>query len=910
MSPRACGDPLHLRNAAPGDVTITGLRTEYLSHPLGIDVRRPRLSWILESGRHGLVQTAYRVRVASSAKGLEAGRPDVWDSGKITSSRSVHVEYDGPTLRSATRYHWQVRVWDAAGDPSEWSEGSWWETGLLESEDWTAQWISPAEHGRGGSYLRGEFRLPARPVRARAYISARGSYERGPDGEGFCCEQSFSLARGIAEVTANGRRVGSAVLDPPPVDTRVRSLYRTEDVTSLVHKGTNVLGVMIGEDSDVLVQLVVDLADGTTVRMGTGPEWRTAHGPVHAAHRYHGEVYDARDERPGGDLARFDDRRWRPADSAVSSRGTLSAAMVQPMRVVATHRPTEIRQVGEGVWQLDFGTNMTGWTRLTVDAPRGTQVRLKHGEALDADGRIDNGTIGPDGQRLDNKRIGAQQTNTYTSSGAGTGPDVWEPRFVYAGFRYVEVSGLPSPPGPATVVAREVHNGLSTIGRFVSSDELVNRIHAASVQTQRNGLHGIPEDTPTREKRGWLADAHVAAPAVMGNLDAAAFYTKYVRDIRDAQQDSGLVPDIVPVEPTPVWQGRSDPAWGVATILVPYALYKHEGDTRILAEHYDAMATWLRHVDSTTTGHIVDRPSQAWGNDWVAIEETPGPLFRTGYYFHAASLMSEIAATLGRHGEAAAYADLAAEIRTAFNTAFLDPETGSYGDSQFAHAFPLVLGLVPPDLHAGVRERLVRDVTVEHDDHLTGGLPGVASIPDALTAGGRSDVVLDLLRRRDFPSWGYMLDQGPGTIWERWDGAGSRNHPMFTSIDHWLYRFVAGIDQADDSAGSKRLVFAPKVTDQLESAAASVETPYGEAVSSWCHTDGALVYDITVPANTTAEIHVPAASATQVRVRLAGRGDSPAAPPRDVEGVEFRRMADRAAVYRVVPGRYQFVAPQ
>jgi hypothetical protein len=375
--------------------------------------------------------------------------------------------------------------------------------------------------------------------------------------------------------------------------------------------------------------------------------------------------------------------------------------------------------------------------------------------------------------------------------------------------------------------------------------------------------------------------------------------------MRDAQQDSGLVPDIVPVEPTPVWQGRSDPAWGVATILVPYTLYKHEDDVRILAEHYEAMSAWLRHVGSTTTGRIVDKPSQAWGNDWVAIEETPGALYRTGFYYQAATLMSEIAATLGHDDDAAAYARLADDIRAAFTRAFLDREAASYGDSQFAHALPLVLGLVPTDLQAGVREQLVHDVTAEHDDHFTAGLPGVAAVPDALSAAGRSDVVLDVLRRRDYPSWGYMLEQGPGTIWERWDGSGSRNHPMFTSIDHWLYRFVAGIDQTRDSAGFKRLVFAPDVTDQVDSAAASLATPYGKAVSSWCHVDGVLVYDVTVPANTTAEVQIPAASAAQVRVRATGdRG----APPDGLDGVEFRHMVDGSAIYHVVPGRYRFVA--
>ncbi len=900
-APLACADPAGAGGGLSGGVAVSRLRTEYLTNPLGIDERHPRLSWILRSSRNGLAQTAYQVQVGSSSRKLRAGGPDIWDSGKVRSSESVNTVYDGPALRSASRYHWRVRVWGTGRQPSAWSEPAWWEMGLLGAGDWVGRWISPTKHA-GGSYLRREFQLPARPIRARAYVTARGSYERGPDGEGFCCGQSFSLARGLAETSLNGRRIGDAVLDPPPVDTRVRALYRTEDVTPLVKRGENSLGVMIGEDSDVLVQLDVDLEDGRTVRVGSDEHWRTAPAPVRAAHRYHGETYDARHEQAGWDSSGFDDSDWQPVVTAEGARGSLSAAMLQPMRVVATHRAEDVREVANGVWLLDFGTNMTGWTRLDVDMPAGTEIRLKHGEVLDGEGRIDNGAIGADGQRLDPERIGAQQTNRFIAGARR--PTGWEPRFVYAGFRYVEVSGLPEPPTRTTVTAREVHNDVPTIGHFTSSDSLLNRLHKASVQTQRNAMHGIPEDTPTREKRGWLADAHVAAPSVMTNVDAAAFYTKFVRDLRDAQQGSGMMPDIVPVEPTAEWQGRSDPAWGVATVLVPYDLYKSEGDLRILDRHYPAMAAWIDHLRTETSAYIVDEPLHAWGNDWVAIEDTSGPLFRTGFYYWSARLMSEIAAKLRRHDDAAAYAALADDIGKAFNKAFFDERTSSYGDTQFANAFPLFLGLVPTDHRREVQENLVRDLA-EHDGHFTGGLPGITYIPDALAAAGRPDVVLDALRRRDFPSWGYMLEQGPGTIWERWDGSGSRNHPMFTSIDGWLYRYVAGVDQSKDAAGFRRLVFAPRVTDRLERAAASLETPYGEAVSSWCHVDGTLVYDVTVPANTTAEVHVPAATAAQVTVRSTGDRGVLASDRADAE---FRRMAGGSAVYRVRSGRYQFLS--
>lgn len=339
---------------------------------------------------------------------------------------------------------------------------------------------------------------------------------------GILLRAHFILARGVAELTANGKRVGDAVLDPPRVDTRKRALYRSEDVTALLKRGDNVFGVMIGEHSDVLVQARIELDDGTTLTVGSDAAWRSGPAPVRSANRFHGETYDARREHTGWDVPGFDDGGWQAVDVADGPRGTLSAAMLEPMRVIRTHAPVAVREVEDGVGLFDFGTNIAGWTRLEIDASRGTEITLKHGELIDAHGRINT------------DEIHARQTNHYIA--AGNGVEVWQPRFVYAGFGYVEVTGLPGGPDGRTVNALEVHNDVRTVGRFDSSDDLLNRLHKANVQTQLNGMHGIPEDTPTREKRGWMADAHVAAQAVMNSLGTAAFYTTFIRDMRDAQR--------------------------------------------------------------------------------------------------------------------------------------------------------------------------------------------------------------------------------------------------------------------------------------------------------------------------------------------------------------------------------------
>ena len=876
--------PAALGAAEPG-VSVRSTSTEYLEEPIGVDTAQPRFGWVLGSEGRDAVQVAYQVQVATSPSALDRADDLVWDSGRVAADDSVGVEYAGEPLRSSTRYVWRVRVWSAPTVVSAWSDPTTFETGLLSADDWVARWIAPATSASGGSYLRTSVSLPDGIRQARLYVSGRGNYERGPDGQGICCQQQFGLARGIYEAYVDGRRVGDAQLESTQVDTRVRALYRTYDVTSLVSAGENVIGMMTGEDSDVLAQLRVVTADGRVLDFGTDGSWVSAPGPVVRAHRYHGETYDARKEIAGWSTPAVDAATWRAVRVSNGGTGRLDSATFEPMRVVATHEPVAVSSPASGVYVLDFGTNMTGWTRLSLDLPAGTTVTLKHGERLSSAGRVDNGAIG------------AQQTNRYTAAG---GPVTWEPSFVYAGFRWVEVTGLPSAPKAGTIVAREVHNDVRPTGTFSVSNDLLNRLHRADLQTQVNGLHEVPEDTPTREKRGWMADAHIAAEAVINNYGMDAFYSNWVEEMRSAQQPDGRVPDIVPAEPSDGWQTRSDPAWAVAHVLIPSYLRERYADTRVLAQHYASMLRYLHYVDTTTRGDLLTSPVNTWGNDWLAVESTDSVLFRTGFYIWALQETARAARLLDRPNDADDLEARAAQVTSALNSRFLDPVDESYGESQFANAFPLFLRIVPAAHVDGVLRNLVHDVVQERGDHFTGGLPGIKYIPEALAMYGRSDVVLDVVTNTSYPGWGYMLDHGPGTIWEDWKGASSLDHPMFTSIDNWLYRSVLGIDQAPGSAGYHRSVIAPQVMGRLDSGAGSVETPYGTLASSWEHVDGQLVQTVTVPVNTTAEVTVPARSARDV---LEGAGSGYV---RDAAGVHAVRETADGVVVTVGSGTYRF----
>ncbi|WP_262852820.1 family 78 glycoside hydrolase catalytic domain [Mumia quercus] len=873
-------------NDTRSPVTVGGLEVENHTSPLGVDAAQPRLSWILESDARDQTQSAYEVEIASSAARLAAGEADVWDTGRVASRRSFAIAYGGPDLASETTYHWRVRVWDGRDRVAAWSAPARFETGLLDAGDWgDTRWISPASKAAGGSYLRGTTDVRGAVTRARLYVAGRGNFERGPDGQGICCEQNFGLARGIYEATLNGERVGDDRLQAEPTDTRVRAHYRTYDVTDLVDDGRNVLGLQIGEDSDVLALLRLTTADGETTTLRTDGTWVSHAGPVVRANRFNGETYDARREVAGWDTPEYDASAWTPAMVASGGLGTLTSAPHEPMRVTRSHEAVKVTSPADGVHVFDFGTNMSGWTRLRASLPAGATVSVKHGE------RLTNG-------RVDNAVIGAAQTNRYTAARDG---DVdWEPRFVYAGFRWVEVTGLAEAPSATTLVAQEVHNDVARTGTFDSSDDLLDRLHEANVQTQVNGLHGVPEDTPTREKRGWMADAHIAAEALVNNLDMQAFYEKFVTDMADAQRADGQVPDIVPVEPTAGWQNRSDPAWAAATVLIPGYLQRMYGDGSVVARHYDSMARWIAYVETTTSGGLVTRPTQQWGQDWLGVESTEGTLFRSVFYFWVLREMTTMATQTGHDEDAARFRARAAQVRDAVNARYFDEVDATYGPSQFSNAFPLLLGVVPDGREKDVLATLVSQVEAK-DGHFTGGLPGIKYIPEALAAYGRSDLVLDVVRNEEYPGWGYMLANGPGTIWEDWRGASSLNHPMFTSIDAWLYDRVAGIGQTADSTGYETLRVDPELHDALDEARATIRTPRGEASTHWFHRDGALVQRVTVPVGATAEVRVPGAGVEDV-VEGTGRERGYAA---DRPGVRAVKASGKDAVVTIGSGAYE-----
>ncbi|MGH2533130.1 MAG: family 78 glycoside hydrolase catalytic domain [Thermomicrobiales bacterium] len=873
------------------DLTPTTRRCEYLTNPLGIDISQPRLSWTLDANARGRRQTAYQILVSTSEDRLIAGDGDLWDTGKIASSQSVHMAYEGTPLVSGQRAFWAVRVWDEKDAASAYSAPAWWEMGLLNQEDWRGQWISLGKDDAEPSpFLRTTFSLSQPVRRARLYATARGLYE----------------------ARLNGERVGDAVLSPGWTDYTKRIQYQTYDVGNLLHVGENTFGAILGTGwycgsvgfqgqrnhygthPQFLAQLVVEHEDGTTTTIVTDETWRATTGPIRSSDLLMGEEYDARAELPGWDAPGYDDADWSPVRSAPLDDVALVADRAEPVRVTEELMPRSITPLDEQTAIVDLGQNMVGWVRLKVRGPAGTRVQLRFAEVLNPDGTLYSTNL-----RL------ARQTDVYTLR--GDGEEDFEPRFTFHGFRYVEITGYPGALTPDAVTGRVVESATPPAGAFACSNEMANQLQRAIVWGQRGNFLSIPTDCPQRDERlGWLADAQIYAGTACFNRDVAAFFTKWLEDVADAQSPEGAYSDVAP---RLVDLADGAPAWGDGGVILPWIFYQRYSDVRLIERHYDGMARWLEYIYAANPDYRwVNRRNNDFG-DWLNVDApTPKDLLATAYWAYDADLMARMARALGRDADAARYDDLFAKIKAAFIDAYVAADGRVAGATQTGYVLALRMDLLPDDLRAEAARHLVDDIE-RHGGHLTTGFVGVGYLCPLLTELGHADLAYRLLLNEDYPSWGYMLRNGATTIWERWDGwteargfqdpgMNSFNHYAFGSIGEWLFCHVAGIDTDSAQPGYAHVVIRPYPGGGLTWTKAEYDSIRGKITSAWHVEDGGLRLDVAIPANVTATVYVPAADAAHVTEGGKPAGNAP--------GVTFLRQDADRAVFAIGSGQYVF----
>jgi alpha-L-rhamnosidase len=840
------------------------LRAEQRHEPMGLGEPRPRLSWKLASERRGATQNAYRITAAERPADLDVPDRLVWDSGRRESSDSVLVSWDGPVLRSATRYHWRVEVWDERGDRD--TQESWFETGLFHREDWTAAWVgrdplnqppfdpptdSDLALGEPPLYLRREFTLSGEPVRARLYATAHGVYE----------------------AQLNGSRVGDVELAPGWTEYHHRLQYQTYDVTSLLHKGSNTVGAIVadgwwsgyvgfdprraaqhyGDRPGFLAQLVVDYADGSRQVVATDAAWTEAAGPIRFADLLMGEYVDAS----------FSDGAARPVAVLGTDPGPLVAEPDHPIRVTRELPAIAVTEREPGRFIVDFGQNLVGRVRLTIrDAGPGRRIVLRHAEILDGDELY-----------VENLRR-AEATDVYLTGGDPV--EVFEPRFTVHGFRYVEVSGISSEPD---VVACVLHNDTPWTGHFECSDPMVNQLQANISWGQRGNFVAVPTDCPQRDERlGWLGDAQIFAPTASRNADVAAFLARWLRDVVDGQDDDGAFRDVAP---RVTLDGEAAPAWGDAGVIIPWHLWRTYGDRRVLAECFDAMVAWVGHIRRHNPDLRWRRRTGSSYGDWLQIDvTTPRDVLSTAYFARSAEIVAQAAEVLGRGDVAAEHRALHTAIRAAFVESYVDEQGWVEGGTQTAYLLALAFGLVPDDLVPAAVDHLAADIE-KRDYRLTTGFVGVALLCPVLADHGRADLAYRLLHQEEFPSWGYSIRHGATTIWERWDGwtehggfqsaaMNSFNHYSLGSVGDWLFGRVAGIDQAPGSVAYRELLLRPLPGGTLTWARAEQETARGRVACGWSRSGDVITVNVSVPPGVTAVLEVPTTDPDSVWI-----GDQP-----------------------------------
>ena len=744
---------------------VGSLRCEYLADPLGIDAMRPRLSWVVSSSLRGDRQTAYRVLVASSPELLARGEGDLWDSGKTASGRSIQVEYGGKPLAGLAKCYWKVRVWDADDRPSRWSEPARWSMGPLCEEDWGgAEWIAArdeetwrnewAEHKRCDVKNREPNTWPWFVGTGRTiwdlYENASPRYDPSP-----LMRKEFSVGRkvvsadlyvcglGYYEAYLNGRRVGDHVLDPAWTNFHKRAFYVTYDVTGMIRRGGNAIGIMLGRGqyspicTDIwglyrskwvgqpkaIALLAIRYSDGTTERIVTDESWRTAGGPVVYDDTRHGELYDARLEQDGWSEAGFSAEGWRPAVS-VPGAGPLRAQMMPPVRAFDPIEPVRTFDRGNGQTIYDAGRNIAGWARVRVRGPEGARVLVEYCE-LPSDrelvpdihpSKLKIRVEDPDYASFYDKSINIRQQNGYILKGKGT--ETFECRFAYMGFQFVRVT---ADPGVTVerVEAVPVHTDVAEAGRFVCSNDVVNRLQDISRASLLNNFHSIPTDCPHREKQGWTADTYMTDQAAIYNFDMAAFYAKWVEDLAGTQDSAG---GLCTVAPSTGYDQSISTVWPAAIVYVPWDLLAYYGDRRVVERHYETM---MRFAESSLLRQRDGKPEiigEVLG-DWVSPHMTLSDtlmsysmappegltLYGTASHYRVVRNLAEVARFLGKRDDAVRLDAWADRIARRFNEEFFDAASGIYhGENptpyrQAANVVPLEYGLVPEADSAGSR---------------------------------------------------------------------------------------------------------------------------------------------------------------------------------------------------------------
>lgn len=840
--------------------TVSNLRTENLKDPLGIDAKNPRFSWQIINDARNIMQTAYEIKVENNGAA-------VWNSGRVNSDSSVYVHYKGKSLQSNQTYNWQVRVWDNSGQASPWSDAAIFRTGILKPSDWKANWIEPGfsedEKWRPCPLMRKEFTAAQKVKSATVFITSHGMYE----------------------AWLNGKRVGNAWLTPGWTSYSTRLQYQVYDVTELLKQGKNTIGVILGngwyrgfiawgnqhnfygKTLGLLFQLEIKYADGKRNTILSDGSWKSSTGEIIYSEIYHGEIIDARKEKPGWLLAGYNDSDWSAVKIADHPMNNLIATWNEPVKKQETFKPLKIFTTPKGEKVIDFGQNLVGWVVMKVKGKEGDSVRLRHAEVLDKAGNF----------YTENLRA-ARAENIYVLNGKGE--EVFHPHFTWQGFRYLQIENYPGEIDLSNFEAVALYSDMEPTGTFTSSHNLINQLQHNIEWGQKGNFLDVPTDCPQRDERlGWTGDAQAFSRTAAFNMNVHSFFSKWLRDL-EADQLDGAVPHIVPQV-----IGKHDvnsAGWADAATIVPWNMYLAYGDKQILQRQYNSMRAYVESIRRTAKN---DLWNTGWHfGDWLFFRPfddndgrsavTDKNLIAQCFYAHSTQLLINAAKVLEKKNDTEEYSALLQKIKAAFIKEYVTSSGKLVSGTQTAYVLALNFDMLPETLRKQAVERLVENVNSY--GHLTTGFLGTPYLNHVLTRFGYNDLAYKLLVREDYPSWLYPVKQGATTIWERWDGQkpdgtfqtpgmNSFNHYAYGAIGDWMYRQMAGLDTYEDGPGYKHIKIKPQIGGDFKQTSASLKTYYGIASSGWKADERNISLEVQVPVNTKATIWLPSAITSNIR---------------------------------------------
>ena len=883
----ACGSkPEHNEQKPAASLSVVNPEVAMQSHPVGVSPEDIRFGWQLKSSDFDVKQTACRIQVFENRNFDD----QVWDSGKISSEESQHIDYAGTPLKNAKDYYWKVEVWSSNSTSAE-SDIAYFYTSP-ERKDLQAQWIgaitranSHLPEGRNmhtptfkkskrdsivgavdslayrSIMLRKEFESKKNIKSAKIYVSGLGQYK----------------------LSLNGEIIGNSEFAPLWTDYDKTVYYNIYDVTKQISDEGNAIGVMLGNGMynvigeryskffvsfgppTLFLQMKLTYEDGSEETIVTDKSWKYAKSPITFNTIFGGEDYDARLEQEGWNESGFDQSGWQDVVIQNAPKGKLTPQQAPAVKVSNSFDVESSYKIADTTFVLDMGQNLSGFPSIKARGKKGQKIRIWVGEKLKEDGTVSQG--------------GSGKPYYYEYTFKGEGVESWRPYFSYYGYQYIQIEGtnyksqeIQNVPTVLEVKSLFLTNSSKAAGTFESSNEIFNQTHQLIDAAIKSNFHSVFTDCPHREKLGWLEETHLNGPGLFYNYQLEGFIPKVMQDIADAQRENGLIPNIAPEYIVFGGDFTDSPEWGLAGVMLPWMYYEYYGDASLIEKYYPVMKRYVDYLSSTAENHLVDHGLGDWydyGEHAAGYSKnSPIALSATSHYFYGSKLLAKAANMLGKSADAEKYTALTREIRTAFNAEFYNADKGSYATgSQFSNAVPVYMGIVQPENKEKVLKSLM-DTIQSNNYRLTTGDVGNRYLYQTLAENHENETMFKLQNHYDTPGYGFQIKFGLTTLTEQWDprNGNSLNHFMMGQIEEWFYKSLAGMVPDPENPGFKHFYLEPQLVGNMEFVNATYQSLYGEIVAEWKKGENMTSYNYTIPANASATLKLPASIKSEVLV--------------------------------------------